>query len=220
MFTHSSHTPDTSPDMPVTQAGLDTFSIYVILDAICQWCSHTKDTCLALNPICQWCLRTEVIRLTLHLICQWHMPVCAPTRFTRHSILYPNDVCILNWYIDYQHNRPFIYAVFPIKYASNWVIDERPSIPVWGSEIVFLRMELDECSSIIQDISKLPHFQKYVSHASNCCAPTWFIDYRNSLDAWSTPCDCHIRLQLLMYGISWQASEGCIWTYSRTNRKQ
>ena len=33
------------------------------------------------------------------------------------------------------------------------------SIPVWGSEIVFMRMELDERSSISQDISKLSHFQ-------------------------------------------------------------
>ena len=32
------------------------------------------------------------------------------------------------------------------------------SIPVWGSEIVFLRIEHDERSTIIQDISKLPHF--------------------------------------------------------------
>ena len=32
------------------------------------------------------------------------------------------------------------------------------SFPVWGSEIVFLRLELDKRYSI-QDISKLPHFQ-------------------------------------------------------------
>ena len=37
------------------------------------------------------------------------------------------------------------------------------SIPAWGSEIVFLRLGLDESSSIIRDISKLPHFPKYIS---------------------------------------------------------
>lgn len=31
------------------------------------------------------------------------------------------------------------------------------SIPVWGSEIVFPRLVLDERSSIIQDIPNLPH---------------------------------------------------------------
>ena len=36
-------------------------------------------------------------------------------------------------------------------------------IPVCGSEIVFLRIELDENSSIIRDIFKLPHFQ-HISH--------------------------------------------------------
>ena len=37
------------------------------------------------------------------------------------------------------------------------------SIPVWGSEIVFLRIELDEHTSLTQHISKLPQFKIYVS---------------------------------------------------------
>ena len=36
-----------------------------------------------------------------------------------------------------------------------------------SSEIVFLRIELDERSSIIEDTSKLPHFQKYISSKIN-----------------------------------------------------
>ena len=42
------------------------------------------------------------------------------------------------------------------------------SIPVWGSKIVFLRIELDECPSIIQYISKVPHFPKYISQLRHC----------------------------------------------------
>ena len=33
------------------------------------------------------------------------------------------------------------------------------SIPVWGSEIIFLKIELYELASLIQDISKLPNFK-------------------------------------------------------------
>ena len=52
-----------------------------------------------------------------------------------------------------------------IELATFWKV--AGSIPVWGSEIIFLRIELDEHSSIIRAISNLLHFQKYISHYNN-----------------------------------------------------
>ena len=44
------------------------------------------------------------------------------------------------------------------------------SIPVWGSETVFLRIELDERLSVIQEISKLPDFQNVPTKTRGICS--------------------------------------------------
>ena len=51
----------------------------------------------------------------------------------------------------------FLYLFYPVYTTAMAGHQEVvASISVWGSDIVFLRFELDECLSIISYISKLP----------------------------------------------------------------